>query len=179
MRQRGSFIVPGWGTIQAIWQADKLLLLQLTESLLPGFAGAQKATDMSDPFLTEVQAQVEAFLTGRLQQLDLPHVLPTQPSFQALLLRSAQQIPYGQVLSYGGLAAKAGRPRAARAAGSAMASNTLFLLVPCHRVIAAGRRLGGYGGRPDLKRRLLALEGITVTAENRVLPRNINEDNLY
>jgi methylated-DNA-[protein]-cysteine S-methyltransferase len=179
VRQRGSLVVPGWGTIQTIWQADKLLLLQLTESLLPGFAGAEKANDTPDPFLAEVQAQVGAFLAGRLQELDLPHILPQQPPFQALLLRAAQQVPYGQVLSYGGLAAKAGRPRAARAAGSAMANNTLFLLVPCHRVIAAGRRLGGYGGRPDLKRRLLALEGVTVTEEDRVMSSSINTDDLY
>ena len=75
-----------------------------------------------------------------------------------------RSVGWGEVVTYGGLAALAGRPRAARAAGSFCARNRLSLVVPCHRVVAAGRGepfvLGGYGasGR-RLKRRLLALEG--------------------
>jgi methylated-DNA-[protein]-cysteine S-methyltransferase len=84
--------------------------------------------------------------------------------FQRELLAAIRTIGWGDVESYGGLAALAGRPRAARAAGSFCAANRFSLVVPCHRIVAAGRgepyELGGYGasGR-SLKRRLLALEG--------------------
>jgi methylated-DNA-[protein]-cysteine S-methyltransferase len=85
-------------------------------------------------------------------------------SFQRELLRAVRTVGWGDVVTYGGLAALAGRPRAARAAGSFCAANRTSLVVPCHRVVAAGRgepyELGAYGpsGR-SLKRRLLALEG--------------------
>lgn len=84
--------------------------------------------------------------------------------FQQRLLAAARTIGWGEVVTYRGLAALAGRPRAARAAGSFCAANRLSLVVPCHRVVAAGRdepyELGGYGASGvALKRRLLALEG--------------------
>jgi len=163
MRGRGSFFVHGWGLFHAIWEADKLLFLNYA-----GYAPAPVPVVPPDPLLVETAGQVEAYLHGKLLYLDLPHSLPQQPSFRYQLWREAQAIPYGQVISYGGLAARAGNPRAARAAGSAMCANPLFLLVPCHRVIAAGNRLGGYGDRPQLKIRLLQLEGLTVQ-EGRVL----------
>jgi methylated-DNA-[protein]-cysteine S-methyltransferase len=84
--------------------------------------------------------------------------------FQRGLLVAARSVGWGEVVSYGELAMRAGRPRAARAAGGFCAGNRLSLVVPCHRVVAAGRgepyELGGYGpaGR-RLKRKLLALEG--------------------
>ena len=84
--------------------------------------------------------------------------------FQRELLRAIRTVAWGDVVSYGDLAALAGRPRAARAAGSFCAGNRFSLVVPCHRVVAAGRgepyELGGYGSSGHrLKRRLLALEG--------------------
>jgi methylated-DNA-[protein]-cysteine S-methyltransferase len=69
-------------------------------------------------------------------------------------------VPWGEVVSYGALAALAGRPGAARAAGSFCADNRYALIVPCHRVVAANG-IGGYGsGGEQLKRRLLAIEGV-------------------
>jgi O-6-methylguanine DNA methyltransferase len=163
LRGRGSFDVPGWGGIVAVWEEEKLLYLSLETSARPAPpAGSQH------PFLKEIARQVGAYLEGRLQRLDLPYVLPTQPVFCQRLWREAQEIPYGQVISYGALAARAGNPRAARAAGYAMSINRLFLIVPCHRVIAGGCKLGGYGGRPDIKARLLTLEGLKI-AEGRVM----------
>ena len=84
--------------------------------------------------------------------------------FQRELLLAIRSVGWGEVVTYGGLAALAGRPRAARAAGSFCAGNRFSLVVPCHRVVAAGRgepyELGGYGPSGSrLKRRLLALEG--------------------
>jgi O-6-methylguanine DNA methyltransferase len=89
-------------------------------------------------------------------ELDLEWATP----FQAALAESARAIPWGEVVSYGELAASAGRRGAARAAGSFCAENRFALVIPCHRIVAAGG-IGGYGsGGVGLKRRLLALEGV-------------------
>jgi len=78
--------------------------------------------------------------------------------FQLAVWGALQEIPYGQAVTYGELAELVGRPRAARAVGRAVGTNPLPILVPCHRVVAAGG-LGGYGPGPSWKERLLALEG--------------------
>src|SRR5579864_9597007 len=83
-------------------------------------------------------------------------------TFQARVLMIVRRIPPGRVATYGDVARRAGRPRAARAVGNIM-RGCGRPDVPCHRVIAAGGRLGGYGGSEVLKRALLAAEGIVVS----------------
>lgn len=77
--------------------------------------------------------------------------------FLRAVWESTREIPHGQTCSYGELAARVGRPGAARAVGQAMARNPWPIIVPCHRVVASNG-LGGYGGRLDMKERLLRLE---------------------
>ncbi|HJS70549.1 MAG TPA: MGMT family protein, partial [Gaiellaceae bacterium] len=80
--------------------------------------------------------------------------------FQAAIADALRGVPWGEVVTYGELAAMAGRPRAPRAAGTFCAENTFPLVVPCHRVVSSSG-LGGYGSLgADYKRRLLALEGV-------------------
>ncbi|MDQ4131575.1 MAG: methylated-DNA--[protein]-cysteine S-methyltransferase, partial [Actinomycetota bacterium] len=79
--------------------------------------------------------------------------------FTRRVLEAATGIPYGRVATYGQVAAAAGSPRAARAAGRALASNPVPIVVPCHRVIPAVGGVGGYAGGADMKARLLELEG--------------------
>ncbi len=105
----------------------------------------------------ELVRQVEEFLAGRRETFDLPLDLRGTP-FQLAVWRELLRIPYGEVRSYGEVARAIGRPRAVRAVGAANGANPLPLLVPCHRVVASGGRLGGYAGGLDLKRRLLAVE---------------------
>jgi O-6-methylguanine DNA methyltransferase len=81
--------------------------------------------------------------------------------FLQRVLTVVRRIPPGRVATYGDVAAMAGRPRAARAVGNIM-RDCRRADVPCHRVIAAGGRLGGYGGSEALKRALLAAEGVVV-----------------
>jgi O-6-methylguanine DNA methyltransferase len=88
-----------------------------------------------------------------------PHV-----PFTARVLSVVRRIPPGRVATYGDVAALAGRPRAARAVGNIM-RGCRRPDVPCHRVIAAGGRLGGYGGSEILKRSLLAAEGVIVSGK--------------
>jgi len=80
--------------------------------------------------------------------------------FRRRVLRHCQQIPYGKTLTYGQLAAKAGSERAARAVGSCMAANRIPLVIPCHRVVPADGRLGGFSaiGGTRTKKRLLDME---------------------
>ena len=86
--------------------------------------------------------------------LDFHSVSP----FQRAVWEATRDIPRGQTSSYGELAARVGRPGAARAVGQAMAHNPWPIVVPCHRVVASDGRLGGYGGGLDMKERLLRLE---------------------
>jgi O-6-methylguanine DNA methyltransferase len=83
-------------------------------------------------------------------------------SFTTRVLSIVRRIPPGRVATYGDVAAIAGRPRAARAVGNIM-RDCHRRDVPCHRVIAAGGRLGGYGGSEYLKRSLLLAEGVSVS----------------
>ena len=87
---------------------------------------------------------------------------PAVDGFTQRVLSVVRRIPPGRVATYGDVAALAGRPRAARAVGNIM-RGCGRPDVPCHRVIAAGGRLGGYGGRESMKRSLLAAEGILVS----------------
>jgi methylated-DNA-[protein]-cysteine S-methyltransferase len=84
------------------------------------------------------------------------------PPFSSRVLSVVRRIPAGRVATYGDVAALAGRPRAARAVGNIM-RGCGRRDVPCHRVVAAGGRLGGYGGNELLKRSLLVAEGVTVS----------------
>lgn len=83
------------------------------------------------------------------------------PFKQAVYLRVAR-IPWGETLSYGEVAAEVGSPKAARAVGQAMAGNPFPIVIPCHRVLAAHQKIGGFGGGVGLKRSMLLLEGINL-----------------
>jgi methylated-DNA-[protein]-cysteine S-methyltransferase len=101
----------------------------------------------------------EALATGRT---DVPVDLSSRSPFHQEVLRAAARIPRGEVRTYGELAAGVGRPRAARAVGTAMARNPVPLLVPCHRVVPGRGGVGNYGFGPDLKSKLLANEGVVL-----------------
>ena len=95
--------------------------------------------------------------------MDLPLDLEDNTPFQMKVWQALRAIPYGRVRSYGWVARKIGKPRAARAVGSACGANPVPLLVPCHRVVAGDGSLGGFSGGLLNKRRLLKLEGIRVS----------------
>lgn len=94
---------------------------------------------------------------GRLPPLDLSAGTP----FQREVWRAMLSIPPGKTMSYGEIARKIGCPGAARAVGQACGANPIPVLIPCHRVLASGGRLGGFSGGLDWKRRLLGLEGLS------------------
>lgn len=120
---------------------------------LPALSPAQRA----------VGEEVLAYLEGEIPEILTPpsQSLWQEPNFTAELWRALyQQGPSrGETISYAQLAALGGRAGAARAAGRACALNPVLLAIPCHRVLPASGRLGGFAAGPEIKRRLLHLEG--------------------
>ncbi len=105
-----------------------------------------------------VVRQLQEYFDGNRKKFDIPLDL-IAPPFYKKALKAVYTIPYGKTVSYRDVAAMAGNPKAARAAGSANANNPIPIIIPCHRVLDSGGGLGGYGGGLDIKKFLLKLEG--------------------
>jgi methylated-DNA-[protein]-cysteine S-methyltransferase len=121
--------------------------------------------------LDAVRRQLDEYFAGRRRAFDLAVDLGLAKGFRRTVLeRLYAEVGYGQTLSYLELAVRAGSPKASRAVGSAMATNPVPIVVPCHRVLRTGGHLGGYGGGLEVKRWLLALEGAEGAAGQRALP---------
>jgi len=111
--------------------------------------------------LDGVRRELDEYFEGRRHAFDvaLDWALVRAP-FAQQVLRACARIPFGATWSYKEIAQAAGSPRGFRAAGNALGSNPIPIIVPCHRVLASGGGLGGYTGGLDTKRRLLAIEGV-------------------
>jgi methylated-DNA-[protein]-cysteine S-methyltransferase len=106
-----------------------------------------------------VRRELDEYFEGRRTSFDLPLDWQLTRGFNRQVLRRTAEIPYGGVSTYQQVAAAAGSPRAYRAAGNALGSNPIPIVVPCHRVLHSGGGLGGYGGGLERKQILLRLEG--------------------
>jgi methylated-DNA-[protein]-cysteine S-methyltransferase len=113
--------------------------------------------EQRDDAFDDVAAQLMDYFDGRRRQFDLS-LAPDGTPFQQRVWKALIDIPYGETISYGELAARIGQPSASRAVGLANGSNPLPIVIPCHRVIGANGKLTGYGGGLPLKQRLLAIE---------------------
>jgi AraC family transcriptional regulator of adaptative response/methylated-DNA-[protein]-cysteine methyltransferase len=109
------------------------------------------------PLLDDVEEQLREYFAGRRDDFDLPIDMPGS-AFQERVWAELRRIPYGETISYRDLAARVDAGAAYRAIGRANGSNRLAVIVPCHRVVAAGGGLGGYGGGLAAKRLLLDVE---------------------
>ncbi|HSL66186.1 MAG TPA: methylated-DNA--[protein]-cysteine S-methyltransferase [Gaiellaceae bacterium] len=148
-----SYEVPRWGAGDA-WLADG----RLVESTHPRRGPARGDTD-AHPLAIRLR---DWFAGSRDDFLDVELELEWCTPLQRALVDALRRVPYGEVVTYGELAALAGRPGAPRAAGAICATNRFAVVVPCHRVVAAGG-IGGYGSLgAEYKRRLLRLEGVAV-----------------
>jgi methylated-DNA-[protein]-cysteine S-methyltransferase len=187
---RHRYAVGGWG-VGEVWVAENLLvahelpgsvgacdedasLADMSETRAgpatpmggassPEFTLARDPSRGSHGFVPDLCQRVERHLAGEpTGYANLELDLTWCTDYQQALLETLRAVPWGEVVTYGELAALAGRPGAARAAGSFCAGNRFALVVPCHRVVAADG-IGGYGSSGvGLKRRLLALEGVTI-----------------
>jgi methylated-DNA-[protein]-cysteine S-methyltransferase len=113
--------------------------------------------------LDDARRQLDDYFEGRRHEFDLPLDWRLTHGFQGKAIRQIAHIPYGETLTYKELAARAGNPRAFRAAGTACGANPLPPIVPCHRVLPSTGGIGSYGGGPEMKRALLELEGALAT----------------
>ena len=111
--------------------------------------------------LDDVRRELDEYFEGRRLTFDLPIDLRVQP-FHADVLRELALVPYGETATYGALAARVGKPKAARAVGTVMNRNPIPIVLPCHRIVGANGALTGYAGGLDVKRTLLTLEGATL-----------------
>jgi len=110
--------------------------------------------------LDEARRELDEYFEGRRSRFELPlDWRLSHPGFYRRVLRATARVPFGDVITYAEAAQRAGNPRAFRAAGTALGSNPIPIVVPCHRVIRAGGEIGNYGGGPEMKRFLLELEG--------------------
>jgi methylated-DNA-[protein]-cysteine S-methyltransferase len=122
---------------------------------------------LEDPArLDEVRRELDEYFEGRRRQFDLRLDWSLTKGFVQKILRATAALDYGQLATYKQMAEAAGSPRATRAAGNALGSNPIPIVVPCHRIVRTGGKVGGYGGSlgpyiggPGIKERLLALEG--------------------
>jgi methylated-DNA-[protein]-cysteine S-methyltransferase len=155
----------GW--ILVTWRDDKLTRISFGHS---SPAAAAKGADCEPVELDEVPKwvgrlidKIKKFAAGKVVDWgDVPLAWDKRTEFQRRVQEVCRKIPRGEVWSYGELAAAAGAPGAARAVGSVMRSNRFPLIIPCHRVVAAGGKLGGFScpSGVDMKRKLLEAEGV-------------------
>lgn len=110
--------------------------------------------------LDDLVRELDEYFAGRRRAFDVPLDWSLVGDFGRRVLAATAEIPFGGTATYGEVAARAGAPGGARATGGALGGNPFPIVVPCHRVLAAGGRLGGYTGGTDRKERLLAVEGV-------------------
>lgn len=108
--------------------------------------------------LDRARRELDEYFAGDRRAFDLPVDWTLVRGFARAVLQSTAAIPYGRWSTYGEIAAAAGSPRGSRAAGNALGSNPIPIVIPCHRVLRAGGAIGGYTGGLDRKRLLLDLE---------------------
>ena len=134
---------------------------QADEACVPasrfGAGGAQGAWPLRDA----AEARLGEYVAGARRTFDLP-LAPHGAAFQQRVWAALRTIPYGETRTYGELAAALGNPSACRAVGMAHHRHPPPIIIPCHRVIGANGTVTGYAGGLEIKRRLLALEGINI-----------------
>ncbi len=134
-------------------EGEGRVLEELAEQVSPRILHAPERTDT-------VRRELDDYFAGRRHGFDLPLDWSLVHGFAIRILQATARVPFGSVATYGQVAAEAGSPRAARAAGNALHGNPIPIVVPCHRIVPASGGLGGYGGGQQRKRYLLDLEGV-------------------
>ncbi len=149
------YVAPGWG-VGELWMRDEVVLAH--DFHFGRVPGTESGADVDG-----LVGRFRAFLRGENVSFeDVAIDLEWTTPLQRALVEALRAVPRGEVVSYGELSALAGRPRAPRAAGAVCSANRFAFIVPCHRVVAA-HGIGSYGeAGVEVKRRLLALEGVMV-----------------
>jgi methylated-DNA-[protein]-cysteine S-methyltransferase len=160
----GPLFVAGYGkTLVAIkFATDEKRLPRALEELHREIGGDYQFV-RDEKKIAPLIKQVRDYLDGKRRAWDLDFDISWMTPFRRRVMEECYAVPRGQVSTYGELAARAGSPRAARAVGNSMRTNPIPIVIPCHRVIGSDGTLTGFGGGLDVKARLLALEGASLT----------------
>jgi len=162
MRDIGTEIVPNlWGS------SVRFSSLQTPVGLV--FVGVSDGGVCDVTFNEPNEDRYRDRLAGTLRRFTVEVDLRAITAFTALVLRVTCDIPFGQVLCYGDVANRIGAPKASRAVGGALGRNPVPIIVPCHRVVAQGGRLGGFTGGLETKRTLLRIEGHAISTPGRLM----------
>jgi len=152
------------GELLLVANASELIGLYFAgQACDPGIKREWVRDDRHDVFRAAGE-QLEEYFAGKRKKFALP-LAAVGTAFQKAIWREIALIPFGETITYGELARRAGKPRAIRAAGTATGKNPLGILVPCHRVVGVNGALGGFAGGLDNKRALLAVEGKSTSGE--------------
>ncbi len=137
---------------------DALIMLEFDRGLPSTVGGQSVIWEESEAKTRSVRTQLDEYFAGKRRDFDLKLDLRGTP-FRKRCWDELLRIPYGKTKSYGEIAREVGCPKGSRAVGQANHYNPVAIIVPCHRVLAGGERLGGYGGGLPTKAFLLRLEG--------------------
>lgn len=153
MEERAAVINTPVGWVQLVARDERLAEVRFLGSKRP------KPTPPKRGVLMDAAIQLEEYFRGERREFSVPLKLPEDAGFTSAVWRELAKIPYGEVRSYGEIAHRLKKPRASRAVGQACGRNPFLIFVPCHRVLAANGKLGGFALDLKIKERLLLLEG--------------------
>jgi methylated-DNA-[protein]-cysteine S-methyltransferase len=133
------------------------------DAVLDGLAAKLSPRMLEAPGkLDDVRRELDEYFEGRRRDFDVPIDWSLASEFARRILKATAAIPFGQVSTYGKVAAQAGNAKASRAAGRALGANPIPIVVPCHRVVGSTGQLTGYTGGLHRKVALLAIEGVVL-----------------
>ena len=141
------------GNMAIIEEDDKIIAIEINQPIKEDIM--QKDT----PLLKETEEQLLEYLEGKRKVFQVP-LNPKGTKFMKEVWTALQEIPYGETKTYGQIAQRIGKPKAARAVGMANHRNPIPIIIPCHRVIGSNGKLVGYALGMEMKEFLLTLEGI-------------------
>lgn len=141
------------GNTAIIEEDNKITAIEINKKI------QEEMVQKETPLLKETEKQLLEYLEGRRKTFDVP-LNPKGTKFMKQVWTALQEIPYGEVRTYGQIAQTVGKPKAARAVGMANHRNPIPIIIPCHRVIGSNGKLVGYALGMEMKEFLLKLEGI-------------------
>jgi methylated-DNA-[protein]-cysteine S-methyltransferase len=147
------------GPVIAIADAEGIISIDFIKAKYAKRIERDWVEDATDPVLGRCFDQLREYFAGKRREFDLP-LSPHGTPFQERVWQEIARVPYGETISYGELARRAGAPGQARAAGAATGRNPVAVVVPCHRIVGADGSLTGYAGGLERKQGLLELEGV-------------------
>lgn len=147
------------GTIELEIFADTNAVIEIRR-------GRGDGAERKSPLTEEAAKELREYLEGKRRSFSFP-IACHGTDFELEVWEALRAIPFGETRTYGQIAAQIGRPRACRAVGSAVGKNSLLIVIPCHRVIAANWKIGGFSCGIDLKISLLEKEGIRFSEQGK------------